>query len=583
MIFKTTDNGSLNIFGENISVWEDEANNITLKLDNIGNKISEKISDIKSKIADKINKRELDKQWSYDQVVSEGQVSSLTEENYNFAQSLRQEQELKQKQIDQEKEYQSLLSNETSSVNTEIKLSQRRMRQYDTETSVFDSYITHINKQKEQVLIQEKAERDYISSLYENQEKKNQEYISAIQTEIATSQKVQNQLEKVSSDSLETLGYKPKSYLKELREEQEAFRNRLDTIENASVDNLIPELPEKKEIVSYYDEIISERQEFQNRLNAIENTPLDALTLEREQYSKMLTEEADGQMALVMAENEGVSAKQKDIAETTSQIAAKEALVEASNKELLSNVNEKLAKIGVTSATEELTIAKLREIAASNEEGAALAKETLEMLGLGAASKATSIALKGLVMVGNMIAAWAIAEVLQLVVKGLDQLANSVDNCKERVDNLMSSYQTALDTANSHASRVEELASDYERLSKGVNNLGENVSLTSEEYEQYNSLVSEIADMFPTLIQGYNDQGIAILNLKGNVEGLRDAYKEAQTEAYNTLIASGENGDGNDIIKQWEDVHDPGFLLDYLILALRMLVDKSLFLMHSHS
>lgn len=83
---------------------------------------------------------------------------------------------------------------------------------------------------------------------------------------------------------------------------------------------------------------------------------------------------------------------------------------------------------------------------------------------------------------------------------------------------------------------VEELASDYEKLSKGVNNLGENVSLTSEEYEQYNSLVSEIADMFPTLIQGYNDQGTAILNLKGNVEGLRDAYKEAQTEAYNTLM-----------------------------------------------
>jgi len=264
-------------------------------------------------------------------------------------------------------------------------------------------------------------------------------------------------------------------------------------------------------------------------------------------------------MALVMAENEGVSAKQKDIVETISQIADKETLIEVSNKELLSNVNEKLAKTGVTSATEELTIAKLREVAASNEEGSALAKETLEMLGLGEASKATSIALKGLAMVGNMIAAWAIAEVLQLAIKGLDELANSVDNCKERVDTLMSSYQTALDTANSNASRVEELASDYEKLSKGVNNLGENVSLTSKEYEQYNSLVSEIADMFPTLIQGYNDQGTAILNLKGNVEGLREAYKEAQTEAYNTLIASGKNGDGNDIIKQWEDIYNTGF------------------------
>lgn len=414
-------------------------------------------------------------------------------------------------------------------------------------------------------------------------------YLSNLNTEVEESKKVQDSIENISPDTLEELGYKQKGYLKEIREEQQQFSGALTRIDTASVESL---LPKKEDVEGYYDELLAEQREFQSQLDAIETTPID--NLKRDQYSEILSEQADGQMALnlsateyndtlstqndlsnqrvltlseetdgqmalVMAENEGVSAKQKDIAETTSQIAAKEALTEASNKELLSNVNEKLAKTGVTSATEELTIAKLREIAASNEEGSALAKETLEMLGLGEASKATSIALKGLAMVGNMIAAWAIAEVLQLAIKGLDELANSVDNCKERVDNLMSSYQTALDTANSNASRVEELASDYEKLSKGVNNLGENVSLTSEEYEQYNSLVSEIADMFPTLIQGYNDQGIAILNLKGNVEGLRDAYKEAQTEAYNTLIASGENGDGNDIIKQWEDVHDPGF------------------------
>lgn len=170
-------------------------------------------------------------------------------------------------------------------------------------------------------------------------------------------------------------------------------------------------------------------------------------------------------------------------------------------------------------------------------------------------AKAGQVALKGLAMAGNMIAMWAISEVISLVAKGIDNLANSVDNCKERVNNLMSSYQSALDTANSNASRVEELISDYEKLSKGVNNLGENVSLTQEEYEKYNSLTNEIADMFPELIQGYTDQGTAILNLKGNVEGLRDAYKEAKTEAYNTLIAD----KSNDIVKQWEDIRDPGF------------------------
>jgi len=73
--------------------------------------------------------------------------------------------------------------------------------------------------------------------------------------------------------------------------------------------------------------------------------------------------------------------------------------------------------------------------------------------------------------------------------------------------------------------------------------------------------------MFPTLVQGWTDEGTAVLNLKGNIEQLRDAYKEAQQEAYNLLIVSGKDSDGNDIIKQWEDTHDTGFWADLLDLG----------------
>lgn len=566
MIFKTNKNG--------ITIGGKTVDEISEDFDKLSNYISEKASKISSDLSaiqDKINSKNTPSTWSYDEL-PDSNISNLDKENYSIADKIREQNE-----------YNELLKNENSSIETAIELSKRRAKNYDETLPK----ITEINNEYEK---QHQLElEDKYNSTIKERNNEYDKYLSNLNTEVEESKKVQDSLENISPDTLEELGYKQKGYLKEIREEQHQFSDALTRIDTASVESL---LPKKEDVKGYYDELLAEQREFQSQLDAIETTPIDSL--KRDQYSEILSEQADGQMtlnlsateyndtlstqndlsnqrvltlseetdgqmALVMAENEGVSAKQKDITETTSQIAAKEALIEASNKELLSNVNEKLAKTGVTSVTEELTIAKLREVAASNEEGSALAKETLEMLGLGEASKATSIALKGLAMVGNMIAAWAIAEVLQLAIKGLDELANSVDNCKERVDSLMSSYQTALDTANSNASRVEELASDYEKLSKGVNNLGENVSLTSEEYEQYNSLVSEIADMFPTLIQGYNDQGTAILNLKGNVEGLRDAYKEAQTEAYNTLIASGENGDGNDIIKQWEDVHDPGF------------------------
>lgn len=566
MIFKTNKNG--------ITIGGKTVDEISEDFDKLSNYISEKTSKISSDLSavqDKINSKNSPSTWSYDEL-PDSNISNFNEENYSIADK-----------IHEQNEYNELLKSENSSIEAAIELSKRRVQNYDETLPKLTEINNEYEKQRQLEL------EDKYNSTIKERNNEYDKYLSNLNTEVEESKKVQDAIENISPDTLEELGYKQKGYLKEIREEQQQFSDALTRVDTASVESL---LPKKEDVKGYYDELLTEQREFQSQLNAIETTPIDSL--KRDQYSEILSEQADGQMALnlsaseyndtlstqndlsnqrvltlseetdgqmalVMAENEGISAKQKDIAETTSQIAAKEALIEASNKELLSNVNEKLAKTGATSATEELTIAKLREIAASNEEGSVLAKETLGMLGLGEASKATSIALKGLAMVGNMFAAWAIAEVLQLVIKGLDELANSVDNCKERVDNLMSSYQTTLDTANSNASRVEELASDYEKLSKGVNNLGENVSLTSEEYEQYNSLVSEIADMFPTLIQGYNDQGIAILNLKGNVEGLRDAYKEAQTEAYNTLITSGENGDGNDIIKQWEDVHDPGF------------------------
>ena len=175
------------------------------------------------------------------------------------------------------------------------------------------------------------------------------------------------------------------------------------------------------------------------------------------------------------------------------------------------------------------------------------------------ASKTATKATKALGIAGNMIAMWAISKGIELAVKGIDELAHSAEHCKERVSELMSNYHSALDKANSNAETVEGLADKYEVLSKGVNNLGQNVSLTADEYSEYNDIVNQIADMFPTLVQGYTDEGIAILSLKGDVEQLRDAYKEAQQEAYNMLISSGKDSDGNDIIKQWEDTHDTGF------------------------
>ena len=147
-----------------------------------------------------------------------------------------------------------------------------------------------------------------------------------------------------------------------------------------------------------------------------------------------------------------------------------------------------------------------------------------ELKNLTLSAKASKAALGALRTAMSAVVMIGISKGIELISKGIDNLVHSAEHCKERVDELMSSYQSALDEANNTAKTVESFASKYETLSKGVNNLGQNVALTTEEYAEYNDIVNQIADMFPHLIQGYTEEGAAILSLKGNVEQLRDAY-----------------------------------------------------------
>lgn len=168
-------------------------------------------------------------------------------------------------------------------------------------------------------------------------------------------------------------------------------------------------------------------------------------------------------------------------------------------------------------------------------------------------SALASTGLKALASLGNMFAAWAISAVISAVIKGLDNLANSAKYCEQRVDELMSTYRNQLAEANSNAKTAENLAAVYEKLSPHVNGLGENLSLTSDQMKEYNDTVNQIAEMFPELVTGWTEEGNAILSLKGNVDGLRDSYQEAQKEAYNLLITSGKDADGDDILENWNN------------------------------
>lgn len=255
---------------------------------------------------------------------------------------------------------------------------------------------------------------------------------------------------------------------------------------------------------------------------------------------------------------------------TTAQLSerlAKELNSKADAEALLINSGLITQKELEENATIKVTAAKINEAVANgtlSASDAGVIAGTLGMTGVNTgatisfdlltASIWANIKALGAWLVTNPIG-WAILGGTAIfgLVKAYDALTDSVEEVKERTDSLLETYNSAISEANSNAQTIESLASRYEKLSKGVNNLGENVSLTAEEYSEYNDIVNQIADMFPTMITGYTDEGNAILSLKGNVEELRDAYKEAQKEAYNLLIVSGKDNDGNDIITNYQN------------------------------
>ena len=123
---------------------------------------------------------------------------------------------------------------------------------------------------------------------------------------------------------------------------------------------------------------------------------------------------------------------------------------------------KQLAKLGQQMEgqiiTEEgLIAANEKARASASAHNNALKQQTL-------AAKAASAGMKALSMAGNMIAMWALGEVIS--------------------------------------------------FAKGVSAAGENVSLTAEQFKEYHDITNQIAEKFPSLINGFDSEGNAILKNK---------------------------------------------------------------------
>ena len=188
-------------------------------------------------------------------------------------------------------------------------------------------------------------------------------------------------------------------------------------------------------------------------------------------------------------------------------------------------------------------------------------------------AKAGKVALQALATAGNMLAMWGITKGLELAVKGIDNLIHSAEHCKERVDEVMSSYQSTTSSLKESAKEISSLSDRYDQLSKGVGNLGNNISLTEDEFEEYHNITSKIAETYPDLVDGWNAQGNAIVNLTDSVKELNAEYEKSLHNANLTLMESKD-----DIFKNYENtVNDITKQIEYAEKAMDIVQSKGSF------
>ena len=118
----------------------------------------------------------------------------------------------------------------------------------------------------------------------------------------------------------------------------------------------------------------------------------------------------------------------------------------------------------------------------------------------------------------------------------IDETFAEFSKGKNTLDTLGQSFADNADDIETTGDAIDSIAKKYSELSKNVDTVtNKNKGLSSEEYQQYLDISNQLASQFPSLVEGYDSQGNAILNLGSNADSaaasLRNLYDSQMLSA----------------------------------------------------
>ena len=121
-----------------------------------------------------------------------------------------------------------------------------------------------------------------------------------------------------------------------------------------------------------------------------------------------------------------------------------------------------------------------------------------------------TLAGKGIEWVYKKISGKAAEEAKQKIIEVGEEARNAADEIK-------SNFESTKSTVDDISNRYAELAQGVQNLGKATQNQGK---LSNDDYKEFLDLSNQLAELFPQLTSGYDDNGNAILKLDGSVQNI---------------------------------------------------------------
>lgn len=187
-------------------------------------------------------------------------------------------------------------------------------------------------------------------------------------------------------------------------------------------------------------------------------------------------------------------------------------------KDNISSLGEEISSAGAGRLAEKLLETKIDDASVS----------ILGAFGVAAARSSISVMALSSVLTVGLGAAISVAMV------GITKLINKNKELRESVENTIKTTRENISDNINNIQMLSDIKDEYGTLYRKNNR-------SFEEEERYLELTNKIAQISPELVSGYDAQGNAILNLKGNVDGLIESLKEKNRIENLKIVADWDN------------------------------------------